>query len=110
MGLDPVSALATTVGDVITGWRKENHFQKWCSLCFQLISSMIGSFMLVCGTSLVSGVTTTKAIGSGMCMATISMYVILRKSDLTKGMLFVAPAQEGTDELNTNVDIIQRAK
>jgi hypothetical protein len=106
MTVDPLSALV----DLINGWRKESHIQQWCKLIFQLVTSMIGSFLIVCGTGLVGGVTVARCIGSGMCVAAVAMYMILRRSDLTKGMLFVAPPQEGKLEIEGDMSVIVRNK
>lgn len=103
---DPLQALAS----LILGFNKEKNIQKWMKLLFEVGFSMLGTFLFVCGTSLSTGAKTSVSVGLGMISSSIILFSLLRRSELTKGMTFMAPAKEAEAEINTDVQVIIRNK
>lgn len=104
--MDPLNALAS----LILGVYKEGKAQKWIKLCFEVGFSVIGTFLFSCGSALITGARVSISVGTGMISSSIILFSLLRKSDLTKGMTFMAPAKEALEEINTDTQTIVRNK
>lgn len=96
------------IGKVFLGIYQEKKLQSWITLIFQMTLSAITTFLFLCGTSLIASKSFEIGIGSGMVGAAIVITVFFRRSNLTKGMLMVLPTDEAKDELETNLQSIQR--
>jgi len=106
--MDPFQGLAT----FILGKLKDSTVALWWRLLFELAFSAVVSFLIICGTLLVTTNSPTEAIGGGMIASAVSMTVLFRResSRLTKGMLVVLPQIEATKELETDEQIIEKSK
>lgn len=69
---------------------------------------MIGSFLFVTGTALTAQRAWPLSVGLGMITAAVTLVYYLRRSSLTKGMMFVFPVGEAKVEIETDVQVIQR--
>jgi len=104
--MDPLSALA----EFVLGKMKQSAMAQWAKLLFTMGFSATVSFLFVCGTVLGLGQPATLAIGGGMVMAAMAMVVLFRQSPLTKGLLVVLPEAEAAREMETDFQIIEKAK
>jgi len=106
--MDPFQGLAS----LILGKLKDSTIALWWKFLFELVFSAVVSFLIICGSVLVTSEEYTLAIGSGMITAAVVMTVVFRKetSRLTKGMLVVLPALEANKELNTDLQTIQKSE
>lgn len=96
------------VGNVIVGIYKEKKAQRWVTLIFQMSLSACVTFSFVCGSSLIASRSFAVGIGSGMVSAAIVVVYFFRRSDLTKGMMLVAPSEEAVKEMDSNLQVIQK--
>lgn len=90
------------------GLIEQKKIQNWYKLFFTLIMSAVLTFLYVAGTALSTGASGLVSFGLGMVASAVVMTVVLRRSPLTKGMLFVLPSEEATKELETNLQVIQK--
>jgi len=104
--MDPLGALA----DFVLGRLKQTAMALWMKLLFTMAFSAAVSFLFVCGTMLALGQPVAFAIGSGMVMAAMAMVVLFRRSPLNKGLMVVLPESEAAKELETDFQIIEKAK
>lgn len=104
--MDPLGALA----EFVLGKMKQSAMALWMKLLFTMAFSAAVSFLFICGTMLALGQPAGFAIGSGMTMAAMAMAVLFRRSGLTKGLMVVLPEAEAAKELETDFQIIEKAK
>ncbi|PSH05138.1 MAG: hypothetical protein CXZ00_02995 [Acidobacteria bacterium] len=102
--MDPFSGLAT----FILGRLKQSAISLWLKLLFELGFSATVSFLLTCGTTLVSTRSATLAIGSGMIVASVAMTLVFRKTKLTKGLTVVLPQAELDAESGNQMQVIEK--
>jgi ABC-type multidrug transport system permease subunit len=104
--MDPFQGLA----DFILGRLKQSAIALWLKFLFEIAFSATVSFLLIAGSVLVSSRNWALAAGSGAITAAVVMTVIFRKesSRLTRGMFVVLPALEADQELNSNLQTIQK--
>jgi ABC-type multidrug transport system permease subunit len=104
--LDPFQGIAA----LALGWLKRTALVEWAKFLFEILFSAIVSFLIICGTMLVSSRNWPLSAGSGMIAAAVAMTVLFRKetSRLTKGMLVVLPALEANKELETDLQTITK--
>jgi hypothetical protein len=105
--MDPFAGLA----DFVLGRLKQSAMALWWRLIFELLASMVGSFLVICGLGLMSSGMVAGSIGAGMLAAALSLVILLRReqSKLLKGMTFVFPAVEASKELQTDVQILYKS-
>ena len=111
--MNPFEALAS----YILGRVQQKVYQEWMRLLFQIAVSMAGSFLFVAGTVMAGAVVKCPpsaalvlGLGSGMMFAALVLVYYLRRSPLTKDMMFVFPAQEALQELQTDFQVINTQK
>ncbi len=104
--MDPLGALA----EFVLGKMKQSAMAQWAKLLFTMGFSAAVSFLFVCGSVLALGRPAAFAIGSGMAMAAMAMVVLFRRSPLTRGLMVVLPAAEAAKEIETNFQMIEKAK
>jgi len=75
---------------------------------FSMLASGFISFLLVCGTSLVSTRMWTVSIGGGMIVAAVAMTVAFKQSDLAKKLSIVVPELEEKTEAVEGMTTIQK--
>ena len=113
--MNPFDALAT----LIIGKIKEGLYARWLKFLFELIFSGVCTYLLVAGGTMATAVLTTAigifaivvvANGAGMVAAAISMIALFRKErdGLTKGMIVALPSAEAAEELNTDLQYIEK--
>lgn len=104
--MDPFQAIAA----LALGWMKRTAVAAWAAFIFELLFSAIVSFLIICGTMLVSSRNWPLSAGSGMIAAAVAMTVLFRKetSRLTKGLLVVLPTLEADKELQTDLQTITK--
>jgi len=104
--MSPFDALS----DFVLGWMKRTATAAWLKFLFELGFTMVVSFLVICGSTLMSTENTALSIGAGMITAGVSMTVLFRRetSKLTKGMLVVLPELEAEKEINTDLQTIQK--
>ena len=107
--MNPFEALAS----YILGRIQQKVYQAWMRLVFQIAVSMAGSFLFMAGTVMIGAVAKCPpsaalvlGLGSGMISAAVILVYYLRCSPLTRGMIFVFPAQEALQELQTDFQVI----
>jgi hypothetical protein len=90
-------------------------YQAWVRLVFQIAMSMLGSFLFIAGSTMVAAVASSSpsvavvlGIGTGMMFSALVLVYFLRRSPLTKGMMFVFPSAEAAKELETGFQTIER--
>ncbi len=98
------------LADFVLGKLKQSAMALWLKLLFTMTFSAAVSFLFVCGTVLALGQSPAFAIGSGMVMAAMAMTVLFRRSSLTKGLMVVLPGSEAAKEIETNFQVIEKAK
>lgn len=105
--MNPFDALASFV----LGKIKEGLYAQWLKFLFEMGFSAIVSFLFTCGGLMAAKTPASIAIGTGMVMAAIALTTLFRreKNKLTKGMLVVLPSAEATQELDTNLQTIQKS-
>ena len=104
--MDALGALA----EFVLGKMKQSAMAQWTKLLFTMGFSATVSFLFVCGSVLALGQPAAFAIGSGMVMAAMAMVVLFRRSPLTKGLMVVLPEAEAAKEIETNFQVIEKAK
>ena len=93
------------------GLIKQKVLQGWIKLGVELFLSGLLSFLFVSGTVLIAPPHSWAiGVGSGMVVAAICMTVVFRRSPLTKGLLLVLPSAEALKEINTDIEVIEKAK
>lgn len=102
--MDPFNA----IGGLILGWLKNKALQGWIKLLFTMFFSAGVSFLFICGSMLVSTRDWAVSIGTGMIVSSITVTVLFRTSPLTKKMMVVLPADEAKQEIQTDVQIINK--
>ena len=102
--MNPLDSLVT----FILGRMKASALAVWLKLIFEMVFSAVVSFLFVAGSMMVSGQTVSASIGSGMVIAAICTTVLFRGSPLTKGMRIVLPAKEAEQEIQTDIQTIER--
>ena len=95
--MDPFQGLAA----FILGRLKQSAMVLYLKAIFSMLASSAISFLLVCGTSLVSTRQWTVSVGSGMIVAAVALTVAFKQSELAKKLAIVVPVLEGQAE---NVD------
>ena len=107
--MNPFEALAS----YFLGRVQKRVYQQWMRLIFQIAVSMAGSFLFIAGTVMAGAVASfppsvalVLGLGSGMMSAALVLVYYLRRSPLTRGMMFVFPAQEALQELQTDFQVI----
>lgn len=105
--MNPFDALASFV----LGKIKEGLYAQWLKFLFEMGFSAIVSFLFICGGLMAAKTPASIAIGTGMVMAAIALTTLFRreKNKLTKGMLVVLPSAEAAQELDTNLQTIQKS-
>ena len=105
--MDPFQGLA----EFVLGRLKQSAIALWLKFLFEILFSASVSFLLICGSVLVTSEEYTLAIGSGMITAAVVMTVVFRKetSRLTRGMFVVLPELEAEKELASNLETIQKS-
>lgn len=105
--MDWVSGAASLINGLIA----QHKLDAWYKLIFSMIFSGAVSFLYVCGTALVAKRSAAEAIGEGMVAAAVYCTVLYRRAnDLTKGMSVALPEAEAGTEINSELQIITRAK
>lgn len=104
--MDPFQGLASFV----LGRLKASAIALWLRFLFEILFSAIVSFLIIFGSVLVSSRSWTLAVGSAAITASVVMTVVFRKesSRLTRGMFVVLPSLETNQEINTNLQTIQK--
>jgi ABC-type multidrug transport system permease subunit len=104
--MDPFQGLA----NLALGWLKRTAIAEWSKFLFEILFSAVVSFLIICGTMLVSSRNWPVSVGSGMFVAGVAMTVLFRKesSRLTRGMLVVLPQLEANKEIETDLQTIQK--
>ena len=104
--MDPFQGLA----DFVLGKLKQSAIALWLRFLFEIVFSATVSFLLTSGSVLVASRSWPLAVGSGAITAAVVMTVVFRKetSRLTRGMFVVLPALEANQELQTDLQTIQK--
>lgn len=102
--MDPFQGLAT----FILGRLKQSAMALYIKAIFSMIASGVISFLLVCGTSLVSTRVWSISVGSGMIVAAIALTVAFKQSDLAKKLSIVVPSLEQQTEAVDGMTTIQK--
>jgi uncharacterized transporter YbjL len=105
----------TGLAEYFLGRIQQKVYQAWTRLLFQIAMSMLGSFLFIAGGTMVAAaakfapsVALVLGLGSGMMFAAMVLVYFLRRSPLTKDMMFVFPAEEAAREIETNFQTIQK--
>lgn len=104
----PLDAVAGIIVGIYSTNKKTKVLQQWLTLLFQMFCSGVITFMFTAGTTMITSKSLVLSIGTGLISTAVILTVYLRTSPLTKGMMFVLPAQEAKEEINTNVQVIQK--
>lgn len=102
--MDPFSAIAK----VFLGYLEGKAIEKWAALLFEMFFSSTATFLFIAGSLLASTQNWPISIGSGMVTSSIVATVLFRRSPLTKGMQAVLPEQEARQEVQTDLQTIQK--
>lgn len=104
--MDPFQGLASFV----LGWMKNSATALYLKAIFSMIASGAISFLLTCGTLLVSTRVWSVSVGAGMIVAAVTMTVAFRQSDLAKKVSIVVPELEQQDEQVNGVVTVKGGK
>ena len=102
--MDPFQGLA----DFILGKLKQSAMALYLKAVFSMMVSGAISFLLVCGTSLVSTRLWSVSIGGGMIVAAVAVTVAFKQSDLAKKVSIVVPSLEKQTEAVDGMTTIQK--
>jgi hypothetical protein len=110
--MNPFSALA----EFVLGKMKQSAMALWMKLLFQIGASMLGSFLFACAAGIAAAlamkcgaaIALVAGIGHGFLWAALVLVYFIRRSPLTKGMMFVFPAEEAIKEIEANFQTIQK--
>jgi hypothetical protein len=112
--MNPFSA----IGGLVLGLIKQKIIQGWVKLIFQIVVSMVGSFLLMCSLG-IAGAFAAKCnaatamvagIGNGCLWAALVLGYYVRQAPQLKGMMFVFPALEATKEIEADFETIIRSE
>lgn len=111
--MNPFDAIAT----YFLGKIQQKVYQKWITLLFQVAVSMAGTFLFVAGSIMVGSVAKMPAsdalvlgIGSGMVASACVLVYYVRRDPNLKGMMFVFPEAEATQEINSDMQVITKTE
>jgi hypothetical protein len=119
--MDPFQALASLISSKL----KDSAIALWLKLIFQLIVSMAGSFLIAFaaaiagmaaanlqGSKLGPAMMFVVALGAGAGTAAIVLVNQIRQnqSKLLRGMRFVFPSLEAAQEIETDLQTIQKTE
>lgn len=102
--MDPFQGLA----DFVLGRLKQSAMALYLKAIFSMIASGVISFLLVCGTSLVSTRLWTVSVGSGMIVAAVALTLAFKQSDLAKKISIVVPSLEKQAENVDGMDTVKK--
>lgn len=92
--MDPFQGLAT----FILGRLKESAMALYLKAIFSMIASGVISFLIICGTTLVTTRLWSVSVGTGMLVAGIAMTIAFKQSELAKKVSIVVPELEQHQE------------
>jgi hypothetical protein len=109
----------------INAWRRDTKLFEWAVLNNTLLFSGVVSFLIGCGAVLAGaagaagiagaagyhlppGLIWPAAVGAGMLKAAVSMTKTWRDSPLTKGTTLALPAEEASQELASDMQVIRK--
>lgn len=98
----------SAIGDLILGYWKTKRLLQWWTLIFQMGLSALVTFLFVAGSTLTATRSFALGFGAGMVASAVVLVYFFRRSALTQGMMLVAPEDEATKELNSDLQVIQK--
>lgn len=98
----------------IDQWRKTTKTFTWISLIFQMAFSAIVTFLFIGGTTMLTAIQlgshhpVITGLATAMIWVSLVLTVLWRRSNLTKGMILVAPQAEANQEVKEDIQVVQK--
>lgn len=96
------------IGNFILGLIKERRLEQWIRLFFQILISSLVTFLFTTGTALITSKSWPVSVGLGMLTTAGIIGAFVRRSPITKGMIFTFPAGEAEQEMKQNTETVIR--
>lgn len=104
LGIDIASAIVQAVNMLIN----QHRIDRYARLTFSMVFSGVVSYLFIAGGTLGATASYARSTGAGMVAAAVSMTVVFRRSELSKGMVVALPQGEADAEMNADVQVISR--